>query len=41
MLGREGNVLDGKEQESGGDSSSDGLAKENKELADSKAADLA
>ena len=40
MLGREGNVIVGKDRESG-DSSSDGMTKETRELEDSKAAKLA
>ena len=41
MLGREGDVLDGKEHGDSGDSSSEGLSKETRELDDSKAAKLA
>ena len=40
MFGREGNVIDGAVHENG-DSSSDGLNKEARELDDSKAAKLA
>lgn len=39
MLGREGNVIEGKDQESGG--SSDGLGKEAREVEDGKAAKMA
>ena len=40
MLGREENVIDGAKHETG-DSSSDGMTKEARELEDSKAAKLA
>ncbi len=41
MFGREGNVIEGKDHDSGGDASSDGLGKENREVEDSKAAKMA
>ena len=40
MLGREGNLVDGKEQDSG-DSSAESMTKEERVLDDKRAADLA
>ncbi len=40
MLGREGNVVDGKEQDSG-DSSAGSITKDDRAVDDKKAADLA
>lgn len=40
MLGREGNVIEGKDQDSG-DSSAGSITKEDRDLNDKRAADLA
>lgn len=41
MLGREGNVVEGKEANDSGDSGSDSISREDRQFEDKKAADLA